>query len=102
MLQKTTKHEFAAQLNTKFYVRLHDRPPLELELYLVAEGRSTSAQEQFSLFFHGPMDFNLGQGTFELEHEKMGKFPLFLVPVGPDDDGMRYQAVFNRFVKAQP
>lgn len=45
---------------------------------------------------------NLGQGTFELEHEKLGTFPLFLVPIGPDHQGFRYQAVFNRFVKTQP
>jgi hypothetical protein len=24
----------------------------------------------------------------------MGTFPLFVVPLGPSDDGMRYEAVF--------
>ncbi len=42
---------------------------------------------------------NLGQGTFDLEHDQIGSFALFLVPIGPDAEGMRYEAVFNRFVK---
>jgi len=70
--------------------------------YQIQDGRSTPTQEQFSLLFYGPNDCNLGQGTFELEHETMGTFPLFLVPIGPDHQGLRYQAVFNRFVKTQP
>jgi hypothetical protein len=97
-----TKNDFVEQIHTKFYVHIQDRPPLELELYQVEEGRSTPTQEQFSLFFYGPADFSLGQGTFELKHEKMGTFSLFLVPIGPDQQGLRYQAVFNRFVKPQP
>jgi hypothetical protein len=97
-----TKDDFAGQIHTKFYVHLQARPPLEMELYQIEEGRSTPTQEQFSLFFYGPKDVNLGQGTFELEHEKLGTFPLFLVPIGPDHQGFRYQAVFNRFVKTQP
>jgi hypothetical protein len=102
MLEKTTKSDFVAQLHTKFYVRLEGRPPLELELYSVEDGRSTPAQEQFSLFFSGPREFNLGQGTFELEHETMGRLAIFLVSIEPDSQGLRYQAVFNRFVKTQP
>jgi len=97
-----TKADFAEPIHTKFSVHLQDRPPLELELYEIQDGRSTPTQEQFSLFFYGPNHCNLGQGTFELEHETMGKFPLFLVPIGPNQQGLRYQAVFNRFVKTQP
>jgi hypothetical protein len=99
MLDQLTKGMFAEQVHTKFRVRLPDGPPLELELYEITEGRSTPAQEQFSLLFHGPKDLNLGQGTFELEHNRLGAFPLFLVPIGPDREGMRYEVVFNRFVK---
>jgi hypothetical protein len=37
----------------------------------------------------------LEQRTYEVEHQDMGLFALFLVPIGPDDEGMRYEAVFN-------
>ena len=32
-----------------------------------------------------------------LEHEKLGRFELFLVPVREDPEGYYYEAVFNRF-----
>jgi hypothetical protein len=101
MSDQMSKSGFTAQVNSKFRVRIQDKPPLELELDQVEEGRSTPTQEQFSLIFHGPKDFNLGQGAFELEHEKMGTFSLFLVPIQPDERGPRYQAVFNRLVDSQ-
>jgi hypothetical protein len=33
--------------------------------------------------------------VFELRHPALGSFSLFLVPVGPDDQGMRYEAVIG-------
>ena len=99
MLDKLTKRAFSGHLHTNFHVRLQGRPPLVLELFQVAEGRSTPTLEQFSLFFRGPQDPILSQGVFQLEHDTMGTFPLFLVPIGPDQEGMRYEAAFNRFVK---
>jgi hypothetical protein len=101
MLDKLTQETFADQLNTKFGVRLPDSKTIELQLYEVVQGHSTRTQEQFSLFFHGPRETNLGQGTFHLEHDRIGDFSIFLVPIGPDKEGMRYQAVFNRF-REQP
>ena len=101
MLEQLAKNDFAAHVHSKFQVHLQDRPPLELELYLVEDGHSTPAQEQFSLLFYGPDTFGLGQGTFEVEHGAIGRFQLFLVPIQPDQKGPRYQAVFNRFVNKQ-
>jgi hypothetical protein len=36
----------------------------------------------------------LPQHIYALEHTSLGKLELFLVPIGPDERGMRYQAVF--------
>ena len=38
------------------------------------------------------------QGTYQLEHEQFGTFGIFLVPVGRDPQGLRYEALFNRFI----
>jgi hypothetical protein len=38
----------------------------------------------------------LKQGTYTFEHEKLGAFDLFVVPLGPDSTGMSYQVIFNR------
>jgi hypothetical protein len=53
------------------------------------------------LFFYGSADSNLGQGTFELEHESLGQLQIFLVPIGIDSRGIRYQAVFNVSTKSR-
>ena len=48
----------------------------------------------FAVLFVGPEDFMLEQGTFRLSGDECA-FDIFLVPVGPRDDGMAYEAVFN-------
>jgi hypothetical protein len=34
-----------------------------------------------------------------VEHDNLGAFDLFLVPIGPEKERMCYQAVFNRLRK---
>ena len=94
-----TQTEFSKHVNTKFRVALEE--PVELELTEV-KGYLSPAQEQagmerFSAFFLGPGDRYLRQRVYSLEHEQMGTLELFLVPVGRDEAGFRYEAVFNYF-----
>lgn len=49
----------------------------------------------FSLLFRGPAAPRLEQGTFRLEHAALGALDVFLVPMEPDAEGPRYEAVFN-------
>jgi hypothetical protein len=37
----------------------------------------------------------VGQQTFRLSHPELGEFDLFLVPLGPGPEGMRYEAVIS-------
>jgi hypothetical protein len=37
----------------------------------------------------------LPQRIYRLEHEQMGPLELFIVPVGPDGDGLGYEAIFT-------
>jgi hypothetical protein len=99
MLEKLTKETFDENLNTRFRVMLDGAATLELELIEVKPGRSTSRQEQFSLLFQAQPDIPLQQGVFRLEHDKMGAFELFLVPVRKDEQGYYYEAVFNRLLE---
>lgn len=59
-------------------------------------GRGPDGQErvQFSLVFRGPADPMLTQGTYAVTHEALGEQDLFLVPLGRDADGVRYEAAF--------
>lgn len=50
----------------------------------------------FSLVFREARDgSHFQQGTVPLHHPDLGSFEMFLVPIGPDAEGMRYQAIFT-------
>jgi hypothetical protein len=49
----------------------------------------------FSLEFSGPPAPVLPQATYRFHHTKIGDFEMFIVPVGPTDGGMRYEAIFT-------
>jgi len=49
----------------------------------------------FSIVFRGPRNVVLPQRIYEVEHDTIGAFPLFLVPIGPDQEGMLYEAIFT-------
>lgn len=51
--------------------------------------------EPFSLVFLGPLSPVLPQRIWALEHSALGASEIFLVPLGPRDGRMRYEAVFN-------
>ena len=95
MSEKLTKEAFSENLNTHFRIPLQSGNAAELELIEVKETMSTPSQQQFSVFFRGPLEYLLPQGTYHMEHEKMREIDLFIVPVGREPDGYHYEAVFN-------
>jgi hypothetical protein len=52
--------------------------------------------EGFAPLFSGSLSEGFGQGTYTVDHRSMGRFEMFLVPVGPAGPDQRYEAVFNR------
>jgi len=88
--------DFVPYLHTRFQVAQPEG--YELELTEVAD-QSNAQLEQFSLIFTGIASPWLPQGLYVLVHPQMGQCELFLVPLGPDAAGMRYQAVFSRFIR---
>ena len=55
--------------------------------------------EGFSLLFSGSRSNRFGQDNFTVDHAKLGRFSMFIVPVGPAGADQRYEAVFNRLWK---
>lgn len=98
-LNQVSHEDFEPCLNDLFAVKLEDETGLELELIQVKPlGKAdpeSKARRPFSLLFRGPMDSVLPQQMHQLENSKLGEMVLFLVPVGPDEDGMLYDASFN-------
>lgn len=50
---------------------------------------------QFSLVWRGPRNMALEQRIYTVQHAELGTMELFLVCIGPDAEGMRYEAVFT-------
>ena len=101
MLDRLRASDFCPFLNEKFLIQTGSNGLLELELIEVTEFGSTSAgdgdtsnRRPFSIVFRGPEDSILPQHTYEFEHDRIGTFGLFIVPIGPDREGFRYEAVF--------
>lgn len=59
-----------------------------------ADPRTEQHRTPFSLVFRGPRAPILAQQTVRLEHATLGAFELFIVPIGVDAAGARYEAVF--------
>jgi hypothetical protein len=98
MPETVTYDDLAACLNNTFEAAAGDGRRLPLRLSQVSARRATQRQELFSLFFRGPAEPLLPQHTYRLDHETMGSLDLFLVPVGRDQDGVEYEAAFNRLI----
>ncbi len=93
-IQSAVASTFAEHLNSAF--RLHHGPAItELELLEVSDG-STHGHVNFSLLFRGPREPQLPQQIYPVEHDRLGRFDLFIVPVKRDANGLYYEAVFNR------
>ena len=94
------EHEtFSRYLNTNFRVYLDELKTVEAELSKVDELLLSPQQERFAIVFRGPREPFLGQGSYRFEHDEMGEFPLFIVPIRQDENGTYYEAVFNRMRK---
>lgn len=101
MAATLTENEFSQHLNTKYRVNVEAPKPVELELVEVKtyadkdKPGEQGGMERFSIYFLGPADLFLPQGMYQLTHERMGDFELFIVPIKQEELGFRYEAVFN-------
>lgn len=99
MSENWTHAAFSQQIHTTFHMEHPEWGTVPLELVSVSELRETPRQRVYSLLFRGPLEMPIRQGSFLLKHEVMGAATLFLVPVAREQDGFRYQIIFNQLVK---
>ena len=103
---------FTKQVQTTFEVRLEAARRVALKLVQVQSNQSShpmaanapdAANEKFSLLFRGPQGRPLPQDTYQFEHEEMGRFAMFIVPVFAKGrhKGALYEAVFNRAARGR-
>jgi hypothetical protein len=95
MSQRVTIQDFLPYLHSRFSIGHSETGDVELT---AVTDHSCPGLEQFSLIFTGKASPWMPQGTYKVFHPEMPECELFLVPIGPDTEGMRYEAVFSRFI----
>jgi hypothetical protein len=100
---RLSRAAFADQVGSDFRVRLGAVGRATLRLGGVrglapppGARQPAPGREGFSLLFSGSARAGVPQGTYTIEHDRLGSFLLFLVPVGPRAPELSYEAVVNR------
>ena len=98
MLESLDVTSFAGRIGEPFRIVMDDATLLTTRLIEVTPADTPARgarRTPFSLVFRSPPGAPLPQRIYRLHHEELGALDLFLVPIGPDADGMLYEAVFS-------
>ena len=101
-LENLTIDAFQPRVGHTFRIR---QPDGEIEAELIEAralgggpgraGAGTRRRVPFSLSFRTSATAPLPQRIYEVAHDEMGSYEIFLVPIGPDGRGMVYEAIFT-------
>jgi len=103
MIEGFTVETFADRIGERFRINFDESTALETELVVAVPAVSASGspletvgeRAPFSIVFRGPTDPVLPQRIYRFEHQDLGAFEIFIVPIGRDADGVRYEAIFT-------
>jgi hypothetical protein len=102
VLETFTIATFSARTGETFHIAVEGKEPLNVALIEVTDLTSLGGPEAakrerapFSIVFRGAREIALPQRMYRMRHETIGDFEIFLVPIGPDREGMRYEAIFT-------
>jgi hypothetical protein len=99
MLETFTIETFLPHVGQPFCVIVDDQYQVVTLLSEVSPwGHEEAARRPrmpFSLTFHAKPDAVIPQAIYRIESQVLEPFDCFLVPIGPDAGGMRYEAVFT-------
>lgn len=90
--------DFEPLLHRSLFIRFTPEVSWSAELIEVSQhsAHSDALRQPFSIILRTTQKNEyFAQAIFEVEHPTLGILPLFLVPIGPDSEGMRYQAIFS-------
>ena len=103
MLERFTIDTFAPLAGQAFRLHVQGAEPFKVTLETVtvipvSGWRPEDVDEHrqpFSLVFRGPPQFVLPQAIYRFEHEAIGTFEIFIVPIGRTAQGVDYEVVFS-------
>jgi hypothetical protein len=90
---------YEEHLNSIFKLPVSETETIDLELVRINGMDAPPGYESFSLVFRAPHSMPAAQGLYSLRHEKMDASDLFLVPIERNQDGVYFEAVFNRILE---
>lgn len=96
MLENLHLETFSQHLNSKFSIRREPGDTVALQLIEAKKLGSNPELEQFSLLFLGPSEAFLQQSIYRFEHDQIGSFEMFIVPIKKVEAGFQYEAIINR------
>ena len=74
-----------------YQLKLYDAVPFE---FRARRKSQIPKRPPFSVYFNGPCDPILRQGTYTLRADETMLETIFIVPIGRDEEGTEYEAVF--------
>ncbi len=95
MLETLTKEAWSAYLGGSFELTGNGGRTLVLAEVTGLGSGARGCRSPYSLVFRCVSAPVLPQRIYHLRHERLGDLDLFLVPIGPDGEGMRYEAIFT-------
>lgn len=105
-LKELRLETFEPQVGEEFIIQLVDENQalIDFPLKLVTvqaigvkeRDEAAYGRASFSLIFeHERKDVYLNQGVYAVQNKQLGVFDLFLVPMGPVENGMQYEVIFT-------
>lgn len=97
-VNEVTREAFEPYLDRTFRVSAGENLAFDaqlIEVSAVGETPGPTGRQAFSVVLRGPENEAPEQAIYQVVHEELGSIELFLVPIGPDDKGMKYEAVFT-------
>jgi hypothetical protein len=95
MLDQLRCEDFESQLNSSFDMTAGDTATV---VELIAVNRlpqHATTRQPFSLLFRGAGTTVWPQGIYRLSRTGLNQLEIFLVPIGRDESGVRYEAIFS-------
>ncbi len=97
-LSTLTCEDFSRYIGEKVKIRFAENTVLEAEVIEAKElnGYSPLDRKPFYITFRTDQKTEyFAQNIFDVIHPDKGEISMFLSPKGPDNEGMRYEAVFS-------
>jgi len=98
MFEDLRRETFEPLLNGEFQIDFGNGPVKSTLVdvrALAPPSNDHQGRQPWSLLFRTENEAAFEQAIYRVNHRDLGDLDIFLVPVGPDDEGMRYEAVFS-------